>query len=342
MRQRRWIELIKDYELEVHYHPGKANVVVDALSHKAHYNYLSAVRLTGEESSTRVLPDLSLFNIILTPTLKDEIITAQKNDEGMSHIRRTMQEGDPKVAYFHKDAEGTLWFKERLVVPKKGALQKKILDEAHMSRYSIHPGSTKMYQDLRQQFWWTRTKRQTARYVSKCDTCQKVKADYIKPGGLLQPLSILDWKWDDISMDFIVGLPLTARKFDSIWVIMDRLSKSAHFVPIRTRYDARRYVEIYITCVLCIHRVLKTIISDRGSLYPRKLESREVMPRDLCKQEVSTIGVRGRRSCILEGLVDEGCKEIWGERKVRVSLHRTFPILEKCGTVAFKLNLPPS
>jgi hypothetical protein len=79
---------------------------------------------------------------------------------------------------------------------------------------------------------------EAARYVSECDTYQKVKADYIKPRGLLQPLSILEWKWDDISMDFIVGLPLMARKFDSTWVIMDRLSKSAHFIPICTRYDA--------------------------------------------------------------------------------------------------------
>jgi hypothetical protein len=108
-----------------------------------------------------------------------------------------------------------------LVSARKEALKKKILDEAHTSRYSIHPGSTKMYHNLRQQFWWTRMKRKTARYVSKCDTCRKVNADYIKPGGLLQLLCILDWKWDDISMDFIVGLPMTARKFDSIWVIVD-------------------------------------------------------------------------------------------------------------------------
>jgi hypothetical protein len=142
--------LIKDYELEVHYHPGKANVVVDALSRKAHCNYLPAVRLTGKETSTRVLPNLSLFNIILMPTLRDEIIAAQKNDEGMDHIKRRMQEGDPKVACFREDAEGTLWFKERLVAPRKEALKKKILDEAHTLRYSIHPGSTKMYHDLRQ------------------------------------------------------------------------------------------------------------------------------------------------------------------------------------------------
>jgi hypothetical protein len=152
MRQRRWFELIKDYELEVHYHPGKANVIADALSRKGHCNYLPVVRSTGEESSTRVLPDLLLFNITLTPTLRGEIIATQKNDAGVAHIKRMIQEGDPRVACFHEDAEDTLWLKDRLVVPKKEALKKKILDEAHTSRYSIHSGSAKMYHDLRQQF----------------------------------------------------------------------------------------------------------------------------------------------------------------------------------------------
>jgi hypothetical protein len=105
-------------------------------------------------------------------------------------------------------------------------------------------------------------KRETARYVSECDTCRKVKADYMKLGGLLQPLSVLDWKWDDISMDFIMGLPLTARKYNSIWVIVDQLTKSAHFVPVNTNYNVQKYAEIYIARVLCLHGVLKTIISD--------------------------------------------------------------------------------
>jgi hypothetical protein len=147
---RRWLELIKDCELEVHYHPRKANIIAHVLSRKAHCNYLLAVCLTREESSTRVLPNLSLFNVTLTPTLRAEIIAAQKDDEGMGHIKRRMREGDPKVACFREDAEGILWFKERLVVPKMEALKKKILDEAHTSRYSIHPGRTKMYHDLKQ------------------------------------------------------------------------------------------------------------------------------------------------------------------------------------------------
>jgi hypothetical protein len=191
-RKRRWLKLIKDYGLEVNYHPGKANVIADALSRKAHHNYLLVVCLTGEESITQVLPDLSLFNITLTPILRVEVIAALKNDKGMAHIKIKMQEGGPKVTCFLEDAEGTLWFKERLVVPKKEALMKKILDEVDTSRYSFHPGSSKMYHDVRQQFWWTRMKRETTCYVSECDTCQKVKADYMKPEGLLQPLSILE------------------------------------------------------------------------------------------------------------------------------------------------------
>jgi hypothetical protein len=118
--------------LEVHYHPGKPNVVADALSRKAHCNYLPVVLLTGEESSIGVLPDPSLYNITLTPLLRDEIVDVQKNDE----CWRKMQEGDSKVNCFHEDAEGTLWFKDRLVVPKKEALKKKILDEAQTYLYS--------------------------------------------------------------------------------------------------------------------------------------------------------------------------------------------------------------
>jgi hypothetical protein len=108
---------------------------------------------------------------------------------------------------------------------------------------------------------------EAAHYVSECDTCRKVKADYMKPRGLLQPLIILEWKWDNISMDFIVGLPLMAHKFDSIWMIMDRLSKSAHFILVHTRYDGQKYAEIYITHMLCLHKVSETIISDRGSQF---------------------------------------------------------------------------
>jgi hypothetical protein len=105
-------------------------------------------------------------------------------------------------------------------------------------------------------------KHEAARYVSECDTSRNVKADYMKLGGLLQPLSIPEWKWDDISTDFVVGLPMTAHKVDSIWVIMDRLSKSAHFIPVNTNYKLQKYGKIYIARVLCLHGVLKMINSN--------------------------------------------------------------------------------
>jgi hypothetical protein len=110
-------------------------------------------------------------------------------------------------------------------------------------------------------------KHETARYMSDCDTCRKLKIDYMKSEGLLQPLGIPDSKWDDISIDFIVGLSFTVHKFDLIWVIIDQLTKSAHFIPINTKYRVEKYAEIYIAHVLRLHGVLKTTFSDRGSQF---------------------------------------------------------------------------
>jgi hypothetical protein len=179
MRQRRWLELIKDYDLEIHYHLSKGNVVADALSRRAHHSYLPTVSITGEEPNVRVSPNMDLYNVTLTPMLRGEIIAAQGNDEGVAHIKGRLTEGDPKVDCFFVDEEDTLWFKDHLVVPKNHELCKKIFDEAHTSKYSIHPGSTKMYHDRKAQFWWTRMKCETARYVAECDMCHRVKADHM-------------------------------------------------------------------------------------------------------------------------------------------------------------------
>ena len=115
------------------------------------------------------------------------------------------------------------------MVPKVPELQQLIIEEAHTIRFSIHLGSNKMYHDLKQRFWWTKMKIEIARYIAKCDTCQKVKAIHLRSAGELQPLPIPAWKWEDISMDFIVGLPKTSNGFDSIWVIVDRLSQHIFF-----------------------------------------------------------------------------------------------------------------
>ena len=138
-----------------------------------------------------------------------------------------------------------------------------ILDEAHKSRMSMHPGSTKMYQDLKKIFWWSGLKRDVAEYVAACLICQKAKVEHQKPGGQLQPLRIPQWKWDSISMDFVSGLPRTAANHDAIWVVVDRLTKSAHFIPINMRYSLNKLTQIYIKEVVRLHGVPSSIVSDR-------------------------------------------------------------------------------
>jgi hypothetical protein len=160
-----------------------------------------------------------------------------------------------------------MWFKDHLVVPKNIELHHKIMDEAHCSRYSIHPGTNKMYQDLKKNFWWTRMKREIERYVSDCDMCQRVKTDHLRPAGNLQPLSIPEWKWENTCMYFIVGFPRTSHEYNSIWVIVDRLTKSAHFIPVSTTYRVRQYAELYQSHIVRYQCIPKTIIFDRGSIF---------------------------------------------------------------------------
>jgi hypothetical protein len=270
MRQRRWIELIKDYELEIHYHPRKANVVADALSHKAFCHCLTV--WTPDTTLCQELEKLNLGMIQhgtlnqlkLESILLQRIIDARRNDKGMKHIHEKIE------ADFRKDDQGIIWFNDRIVVPKDADVRQQILDEAHLSRYPIHPGSTKMYQDLKQYYWRTKMKIEITRYVAKCDTCRRVKAIYMKTTGPLQSLPIPTWKWEDISMDFIVGLPRTTKGFDFIWVIIDRLTKIAHFLPVKTDHLVAVYAQLYIARILSLHGVLKTIVSDRGPQFVSK------------------------------------------------------------------------
>nr|CAH66282.1 OSIGBa0116O04.4 [Oryza sativa] len=274
MRQRRWLELIKDYDMEIHYHPGKTNVVADALCRKSYCNMSEGRCLPWELCQEFERLNLGIVSkgfvaaLEAKPTLFDQIREAQVNDPDIQEIKKNMRRG--KAIGYVEDEQGTVWLGERICVPENKELKDTIMKEAHETLYSIHPGSTKMYQDLKQQFWWASMRREIAEYVALCDVCQRVKAEHQKPAGLLQPLKIPEWKWEEIGMDFITGLPRTSAGHDSIWVVVDRLTKVAHFIPVKTTYTGHKLAELYMARVVCLHGIPKKIVSDRGSQFTSK------------------------------------------------------------------------
>jgi hypothetical protein len=186
------LELIKYYDLEIHYHSGKANLVADALSRKGQVHAVVATQLPKE-----LIEDLDRLNlgivahtegltIEVEPTLEQEIQKGQIGDTKIQEIRNLMTEG--RGLNFTKDGQGTIWFKNRICVPEIDNLWETILTEAHDLAYSIHPGSTKMYQDLKQKYWWYSMKKDVVTHVAHCDICQRVKSEHQRPTGLLQPL----------------------------------------------------------------------------------------------------------------------------------------------------------
>ena len=162
-----------------------------------------------------------LAHVALTSELLEQIIQGQKEDpEEIPHIRKLMVEG--RGPHFSIDEQGVVRYKDRLVVLSNEKLKRKILNEAHHSKLSIHPGSNKMYHDLRQLYWWSYMKQDITQFVAECDTCGRIKADHMRTPGYLQPLPIPVWKWEDISMDFMMGLPVHPRAmilFGSLWTV---------------------------------------------------------------------------------------------------------------------------
>ncbi|WVZ80884.1 LOW QUALITY PROTEIN: hypothetical protein U9M48_028322 [Paspalum notatum var. saurae] len=242
MRRRRWLELIKDYDPEIHYHPGKANVVAYALSRKSYANMALGFRMPPElceefESlNLGFLSHTTMAAFEAEPTLEEEINKYRKEDEKLREIRESLKKGE--APDFKEDEQGTLWYKNRICVPKVDNIRKLILSEAHDTAYSIHHGSTKMYYDLKERFWWPGMKRATE-YVAVCDTCQRVKARTPRPGGIVATIEGSRMEMGGDHYGFY-RLPRTRKGYNSIWVVVDRLTKVAHFIPVNTTYSCAR------------------------------------------------------------------------------------------------------
>ena len=203
-----------------------------------------------------------LAQMKVTPVFLEQVALKQHEDPELVKIARTVQSGNS--AEFRFDGEGILRLGKRLCVPDDSSLKADILREAHNARYSVHPEATKMYQDLRRVYWWPAMKREVAQFVSACEVCQRVKLEHQKPAGMLNPLPIPEWKWENIAMDFVVGLSVASNRLDSIWVIVDRLTKSAHFIPVKSGYSVDKLAQVYVDEVVRLHGAPVSIVSDRG------------------------------------------------------------------------------
>ncbi|GJU34684.1 putative reverse transcriptase domain-containing protein [Tanacetum coccineum] len=253
----RWLELLSDYDCDIHYHPGKANVVADALSRKEREPPLRVRALVMTIS-------LDLPKQILnaqTEARKPENI--KNEDVGGMLIENAKFPEAIRMEKLEPRTDGTLCLNGRSWLPCYDDLRTVIMHESHKLKYSIHPGSEKMYQDVKKLYWWPNMKADIATYVSKCLTCAKVKAEHQRQSGLLVQPEIPQWKWDNITMDFVTKLPKSSQGYDTIWVIVDRLTKSAIFIPMKETDPLEKLARMYLKEVVTRHGIPVSIICDR-------------------------------------------------------------------------------
>ncbi|GJV07904.1 putative reverse transcriptase domain-containing protein [Tanacetum coccineum] len=249
--------MLSDYDCDIRYHPGKANVIADALSRKEREPPLrvrALVMTIGLDLPKQILN-------AQTEARKPENI--KNEDVGGMLLKNAKDPEKDRKEKLEPRAGGTLCLNGRSWLPCYGDLRTVIMHESHKSKYSIHPGSDKMYQDMKKLYWWPNMKANIATYVSKCLTCAKVKAEHQRPSGLLVQPEIPKWKWDNITMDFVTKLPKSSQGYDTIWVIVDRLTKSAIFTPMRETDPLDKLARMYLKEVVTRHGIPVSIICDR-------------------------------------------------------------------------------
>nr|GEU62474.1 putative reverse transcriptase domain-containing protein [Tanacetum cinerariifolium] len=262
---------LKVHEKNYTTHDLDLGAVVFALKIWRHYLYGTKCTVFTDHKSLQYILDQKELNMrqrrwqILdaqTKARKPENI--KKEDVGGMLVENSRDPEKVRTEKLEPRADGTLCLNGRSWLPCYGDLRTVIMHESYKSRYSIHPGSDKMYQDLKKLYWWPNMKADIATYVSKCLTCAKVKAEHQKPSGLLVQPNIPEWKWDNITMDFDTKLPKSSQGYDTIWMIVDRLTISAIFTPIRETDPVDKLASIYLKEVVTRHGIPVSIIKTDG------------------------------------------------------------------------------
>ncbi|GJT43778.1 putative reverse transcriptase domain-containing protein [Tanacetum coccineum] len=260
---------LKIHEKNYTTHDLELGAVVFALKIWRHYLEINVVAYALSRKE-RVKP-LRVKALVMTIglDLPSRILEAQKEAVKVENIEAEDVGGMLKK--LQARTNGTLCMENRSWLPCYGDTRSLIMHESHKSKYSIHPGSDKMYHDLKMLYWWPNMKGEIATYVSKCLTCAKVKAEHQWPSTLLVQPDIPEWKWENITMDFVTKLPKMAAGFDSIWVIVDRLTKSAHFLPMKETDSTEKLTRLYMKEIVARHGIPVSIISDRDSHFTSRV-----------------------------------------------------------------------